>query len=461
VDDAALDREPRAVSAGEAIEDLDEAQRAFAEAYAGVDGAPRTATPERLARARAEIAARGRWEPAELARLLAETFQAPDGHLAFGYGGHAPLRISGGARRRSFVSTSMIERVDAEGGIWLGNERLLGCAIDRRGGALVPTPEGRFVLSVFDVAHVEPAPVTCQGAGGGQALLSLRPAQAARAARAGRRGGNGGARAVELERHGDVPVLAIRTFDNAAAGELEALPEIAAELRRAPAFVVDLRGNGGGNYLFAERFLLALTSETMRRLDEREVVSVAAAEGRANSARRRLRRGDVPPSARPLFEEHIAALERVAEELRASGAPRSELVTAGARVRGHAGGPLRGRAVFLVDGGCASACEMMLALARQLPAVVVAGQSTRGGMAVGEVALFQLPRSGVQVSFGTRAFRDPLGDFVETRGFLPDVWIDGANPVEQAVGLGERGGPPAGQAVLRGARRTARPAGAG
>ena len=77
----------------------------------------------------------------------------------------------------------------------------------------------------------------------------------------------------------------------------------------------------------------------------------------------------------------------------------------------------------------------MLALARQLPDVIVVGQSTRGGMAVGEVALFRLPNSGVSISLGTRAFRDPLGDFTETRGFAPDVTIDGADPVADAKAI--------------------------
>ncbi|WP_199693387.1 S41 family peptidase, partial [Sorangium cellulosum] len=99
------------------------------------------------------------------------------------------------------------------------------------------------------------------------------------------------------------------------------------------------------------------------------------------------------------------------------------------------------RGVFLVDSGCASACEMLLALVRQIPGVLVAGQNTRGGMSVGEVALFRLPRSGVTVSFGTRAFRDPLGDFVELRGFEPDVRLDGADPLGDAAALALRGWP--------------------
>jgi hypothetical protein len=85
---------------------------------------------------------------------------------------------------------------------------------------------------------------------------------------------------------------------------------------------------------------------------------------------------------------------------------------------------------------------MMVALARQIPGVVVAGQNTRGGMAVGELAIFRLPRSGVFVSFGTRAFSDPLGDFSEARGFLPDVWLDGPDLLRAAIDVADGGAAP-------------------
>ncbi len=143
----------------------------------------------------------------------------------------------------------------------------------------------------------------------------------------------------------------------------------------------------------------------------------------------------MPAGAKPAFFAQIDALDAMAAQIRAEGRGRTERVTEGAVVRGVAPGPLRGRGVLLVDRGCASACEMMVALARQIPGVIVAGENTRGGMAVGELALFQLPRSGITVSLGTRAFRDPLGDFVETRGFTPDVLVQGDDPIAEAERL--------------------------
>ncbi|WP_437332479.1 S41 family peptidase [Sorangium sp. So ce394] len=402
--DGDLDGEPRIVCSAEAILDLDDARYAFEHAYAGLDGRSPAPSPLALARAAAALRGRAAWRPGELARLLRDVFAAPDGHLAFGHGGRAPLRLT-----------------------------------------VAPAPAAH--------APAPAAPATCAGRGA-DARTETPPGRLDAPRRPGP--------PVERTRSRDgVPVLAIRTFSTAAAPALAALPALAAELRRAPAFVVDLRGNAGGNYLFAERFALALTDAPLCALDEREVLSVAAAEGRANSARRRLARGDVPLEARPRFVEHLAALERLAGALRgraadrSGAAPRVDLTTRGALVRGRAAGPLGGRAVFLVDRGCASACEMLLALVRQIPGVLVVGQNTRGGMSVGELALFRLPRSGVTLSFGTRAYRDPLGDFVELRGFEPDVRLDGVDLVERAAALALRGAPSG--APRRGARTSCAP----
>ncbi|AUX24602.1 uncharacterized protein SOCEGT47_051410 [Sorangium cellulosum] len=412
--DGDFDREPRTVSAEDALRDLDDARYAFEQAYAGLDGRARAPSPAAIARVEGALRGRAAWRPDDLARLLRDLFAAPDGHLAFGHGGRAPLRLTAVPPR----SPSLLART----------------------GAAELTSLSRLSSS----ANANDAPLSrlsssAEHALAEHALLSSATRWLDPSRRLGHRP------PVELTRRRDgVPVLAIRTFDTAAAAALSALPALAGELRRAPAFVVDLRGNTGGNYSFAERFALALTDAPLRRLDEREVLSVTAAEGRANSVRRRLARGDVPAEALPRFHEQLATLERLAGALRLgphTAAPRVDLTTRGAVIPGRAAGPLRGRAVFLVDGGCASACEMLLALVRQIPGVLVAGQNTRGGMSVGEIAFFQLPRSGVALWLGTRAFRDPLGDFVEARGFEPDVRLDGLDPVGDAAALALRGSP--------------------
>jgi len=133
-----------------------------------------------------------------------------------------------------------------------------------------------------------------------------------------------------------------------------------------------------------------------------------------------------------MCSRNITRLEGLAADLAAHGGGRVEIVRKGEILQGTAPAPLVGRGVVLVDRGCASACEMFVALARQIPGLLVAGERTRGSMAVGEVASFVLPRSRLVVTLGTRAVVDPLGDFDETRGFVPDLDLAGPDMLVEA-----------------------------
>jgi hypothetical protein len=418
-----LDRAARAVPPEAALLDLAQAWRIFDEAYAGVDGRPRTPSVAALEGARAHLRKLSRVEPRVFASLLRQLFWQPDGHLAFGWGGRSPLRLLAKTSLDPAISAPVVDRIDGSGA-WVRGGRLLGCDEP----ALLATPEGRYALGVFEPHAATELNCRVEQPNGASLEVTLALHRATRAIDRGGPERGAPSRAVELE-PGKVPVLAIRSFDNAAEAELRELPRIARYLRDQPAFIVDLRGNSGGNYAFAEPFLLELTNTEFRRLDEREVLSVTAMEGRANSVRRRMAQGDVPASARAWLSAQLTAFEKIAARLRERGTGRTEVSMLGTTIRGLAPHRLRSRAVFLVDNRCASACEMMLALARQIPGAIVAGQNTRGGMSAGELALFRLRHSGITISLGTRAFHDPLGDFSEARGFLPDLWLDDASDV--------------------------------
>jgi hypothetical protein len=359
------------VSREQALADLDHALYLFREAYAG----ELALEPADVARSRQRIAARATWSPAELAAELAGLFDVRDEHLAFDYGGPLPLR-----------GLSAAQQALADLGPWLPE-----------GPGAEPSHDGLTWIAAGASARPVGPPV------------ELTP--------------------------GPVPVLAIRTFDNRAETWLRDLPGLARRLTRAPGFVVDLRGNGGGNFAFAEAFLLELTDDDLTLLDESEVMSRTALEGRVNTARYDVARGAVSGDTRQHYERHIGVLEQRLAEARHRAATRVEIERKDQRVRGRASRAYEGRVVLLVDGGCASACEMMIALARQLPNAIVAGTSTRGAMEVGEIATFRLPRSGVVVRFGTRRYRDPSGDFTEARGYAPDVRLSGEDALIEAMRL--------------------------
>lgn len=377
--DRDIDAPARRVSAREALADLDFAARVFADAYAAPEGLAPTPDPRALAGARSAIAARSTWEPRELARLFRDLFRKPDGHLVW--------EVPGETRAHFFALEPSEREGDGDGA---SKFAFLGSTMSRAEGSQSPP---------FEAAS--------RGAGPDEGPV------------------------VSLQR-GEVPVLRIATFDSAHAPELARLPELADHLRASKTFVIDLRGNRGGNFQFALDFLLSLTSDQFEGLGEREVVSAAAAEGRENRLRQRLARGEVPAGALQHFEAQQQALEAQARSLRAENAPRRD-VRRRPLLRGRARAPLAGNAVLLVDRGCASACEMFVALARQLPGMVVAGERTHGAFAVGEIALFRMPHSGIAVSLGTRAFVDPLGRYDETRGFEPDVPMPAGVPAALAA----------------------------
>lgn len=331
-----------------------------------------------IEKTRARLLASDVWSPSAYAAELARLFDTRDGHVGFDYGGPTPIR------------TAQSQALAADFGHWLPE-----------GPGAPPSHHA----STWQASEAE---ATTPGA-----PVELFP--------------------------GAVPVLAIRTFDNRAESTLRDLPGLARRLRRAPGFVVDLRGNGGGNFAFAEAFVLELAAGELERLDEAEVMSVAAIEGRLNTARYEIARGNVGDDVRPHYDRHIDALTGLLRRAREADQGRVEIERTGKTVQGRAETSYAGRIVLLADDGCASACEMMIALARQLPNTILVGDATRGAMEVGEVATFRLPSSGVTVRFGTRRYDDPRGKFEEARGFEPDVRVEGADALLHAMRLAQQG----------------------
>ena len=124
---------------------------------------------------------------------------------------------------------------------------------------------------------------------------------------------------------------------------------------------------------------------------------------------------------------HVRARRELDVAMRERGVFRDR--TREARVlEGLAPAPYRGRLVLVVDRGCSSACETSVLLARQLPGALIIGENTDGTMKVGELRWYRLPESRVWISLGMRVHQDPAGRFEESRGFLPDLWLDGEAP---------------------------------
>ena len=78
--------------------------------------------------------------------------------------------------------------------------------------------------------------------------------------------------------------------------------------------------------------------------------------------------------------------------------------------------------VLLVDKGCASACEDMISVLRDMGNVKLVGTHSMGAYAFGNVGLSVLPNTRIRFNGGWRQFEDQYNP-VEGLGFAPDFYI--------------------------------------
>lgn len=82
--------------------------------------------------------------------------------------------------------------------------------------------------------------------------------------------------------------------------------------------------------------------------------------------------------------------------------------------------------IVLVNQYCASACEGALAMLKSYPRTLVVGRNTRGSALAMEPTIFTLPYSKIKVGVSNHfvPFFKMNTNFMENRGFVPDVWVD-------------------------------------
>lgn len=224
------------------------------------------------------------------------------------------------------------------------------------------------------------------------------------------------------------PWLRLRTLFTDRRTALDEFVATAVTLRNESVIVLDMRQAGGGSDRFLIRWFRRLTSQPIAYWETDALASEATLQGALTFWGCVRAFGGADEGGREWLD---ARLERARRELdvamRERGVFRDR--TREARVLdGLAPGPYRGRLVLVVDRGCSSACETSVLLARQLPGTLIVGENTDGTMKVGELRWYRLPESRVWISLGMRVHHDPEGRFEESRGFLPDLWLDGRTP---------------------------------
>lgn len=232
--------------------------------------------------------------------------------------------------------------------------------------------------------------------------------------------------------------IRLRTLAREQEPELLAFVETAGQLRAAPAVLLDVRGNPGGSDNPVMELFSGLTDQPLRYDDIEQLDSSVALLGDIQGLRCDLARDKAAPELQDEWARELEALQAKLDVWRAEGAePWRRWEHHTLTTEGLAAEPWRGRLVVLTDRGCASSCETVPLLARQLPGSLVVGENTGGVGVFGEVKSFRLPRSGLGLGLGSKYFHhlDPALDIEEGVGYLPDLWLDSPDPVTAATAV--------------------------
>lgn len=89
----------------------------------------------------------------------------------------------------------------------------------------------------------------------------------------------------------------------------------------------------------------------------------------------------------------------------------------------------------LIDRDVASAGEGFVESLRHIENVIFIGGNTRGCHLVPNLYHYQLPNSKVGLSFGEGVIISAEGENIDSKGFIPDIWVDSNTALENTINL--------------------------
>ncbi len=101
--------------------------------------------------------------------------------------------------------------------------------------------------------------------------------------------------------------------------------------------------------------------------------------------------------------------------------------------------PREGLILFLADRGTASAGESFTQILRQVQRCLTVGAPTGGVAVFSNASMYRLPSSGLYNQFSL-SLSTKSGDFRETEGFAPDLWVPATEAFERASAFEARYG---------------------
>ncbi len=265
------------------------------------------------------------------------------------------------------------------------------------------------ILRPIAIVPVQPDTLSCTFNGARQALptrrLALPAPEPVRSARV----------AFELAYHSGIPVLRVRSFDGPAMKSLLVAAKMASH---GTAFVLDLRGNTGGDREVARQVIREAMPAPLTQPTLDELTSEVTLQGELAAATCAL--ADADPEAHEELEVARSKIRARLDTAAALATPPhaiTHLAVAPFPIEVHPGTAIP---ILIVDRACGGACEDAVFFARQHPRAVVIGEPTAGTLAFDLPRSYRLSASGLWISVPTRRkVADTIG-----HTYIPDLFLD-------------------------------------
>lgn len=243
---------------------------------------------------------------------------------------------------------------------------------------------------------------------------------------------------------GEVPVVRLCTFTITHIDKQEVFVKTAKRLRKRKAFMVDVRGNGGGTDRFVTRWFKKLRGKDFYYMVVDRLVSEVTVQGQLQSALEYLARGGLTKEETKRLKKQIENTNQRLLQMKKvfQNHPNRTWKKGKSKWslrKGEARSPYKGCMVTLMDKYCASACESFILYARQMKSGLLVGENSAGVKHFGDCLVYRLPHSKIRVKVGYKYFHERRSDQGAPPGigYLPDIWIDSEEPQEVAVKIAE------------------------
>lgn len=202
---------------------------------------------------------------------------------------------------------------------------------------------------------------------------------------------------------------------------LQRFQEDAKNLVDEPIFILDLRGNSGGNSDWAEGWMTNLTGIVPQwPFTYSELNTRTAFAGKVNWA-------SSSSNVTKYLESYEIAMNEIDRGIRARGWTPLEMPTFSIIPNEHQ------LVVVLTDGDIASSGEAFLGYLRQLDNVVFIGENSMGCGVFGDVTFYYLPNSGLPIQLNYKLFVPTDLANSEGKGYMPDLWVPADKALPYAI----------------------------